>query len=111
MADLIRIGDLRHKLRFETRTNAGNGLVSVTWQTAFTDWGAVSDVSGREFFTAAAQHMENITTFTIRARSGITTTMRIVFQSRPYEIVQINNMRYRGDFMQIKARWTGGEAV
>lgn len=108
MADYIRIGDLNRKVRFDTPASSGNGLTSTSWTTSFTDWAAVRDVSGREFFTAAAQHMENVTTFTIRARTGITTAMRIVFQSKPYEILQINSMAYRGDFLQIKARWTGG---
>jgi len=107
------IGEMRHRLRFETLTSTedANGFVTKTWTTAFTVWGAARDVGGREFFEAAAQHMENITTFTIRARSGITTAMRILFQSKPYEIMQISRMQYRGDYMQIKARYIGHEGT
>lgn len=107
------IGEMRHKLRFETQTSTedANGFIVTAWTTAFTVWGAARDVGGREFFEAAAQHMENVTTFTIRARSGINTAMRIIFQSKPYEIVQVSRMQYRGDYMQIKARLIGGEGT
>jgi SPP1 family predicted phage head-tail adaptor len=107
------IGEMRHRLQFQTLTGTedANGFVTKTWATSFTVWGAARDVGGREFFEAAAQHMENITTFTIRARAGITTAMRVVFQSKPYEIVQISRMQYRGDYMQIKARLIGGEGA
>jgi SPP1 family predicted phage head-tail adaptor len=107
------IGEMRHKLQFQlpNSTEDENGYVNPTWETEFTVWGAARDVGGKEFFEAAAQHMENITTFTIRARSGINTAMRILFQSKPYEIVQISRMQYRGDYMQIKARLMGGEGT
>ena len=107
------IGDMRHKLQFQTQTSTedANGFIVTAWTTAFTVWGAARDVGGREFFEAAAQHMENITTFTIRSRAGITTAMRILFRGKPYEIVQISRMQYRGDYMQIKARLGGGEGT
>jgi SPP1 family predicted phage head-tail adaptor len=107
------IGDMRHRLQFQTQTSTedANGFVVTAWTTVFTVWGAARVVGGREFFEAAAQQMENITSFTIRARSGIDTAMRIIFQTKPYEIVQVSRMEYRGDYMQIKARLIGGEGA
>lgn len=109
----ISAGELRHRLRFETQTSTEdeNGFIVTEWTTAFTVWGAARDVGGKEFFEAAAQHMENTTTFTIRARAGIDTAMRIAFRDKPYEIIAINNLDYRGDYIQIRARYIGHEGT
>lgn len=109
----ISAGELRHRLRFETQTSTEdeNGFIVTEWTTAFTVWGAARDVGGKEFFEAAAHQMEDVVTFTVRARRDIDTAMRIAFRDKPYEIIAINNLDYRGDYMQIRARRTGGEGA
>ena len=109
----VRPGDLRHLLHIERPVAAENenGVLIRDWVHVCTVWGAARDVSGREFFEAAAQQMENITTFTIRARAEIDGSMRVLFLDKPYEIIQINHMGYRGNYMQIKARHQGGEGT
>lgn len=107
------IGELRHRLTFQkpSATKNGNDVIIPGWAPVCTVWGAAWDVSGREFLEAAAHQMEDITTFTIRWRAGLNTSMRIIFQGKPYEIIEINHLSYRGDFLQIKARIVGGEGL
>lgn len=110
MAGMIKtIGDLRHRIRIEkpVGTENENGVIVKGWQEVCGAWAAVKDVSGREFFQAAAQQMENVTTFTIRWRDGINTSMRVVFAAENYEITQIDHANYAGNYMQIRARKMG----
>lgn len=107
----VRPGDLRHLLHIERPVTAENenGVLIRDWVHVCTVWGAARDVSGREFFEAAAQQMEDITTFTIRTHPGVDGSMRIIFSDKAYEIIHINRMGHRGNYMQIKARRQGGE--
>lgn len=72
---------------------------------------SVADVSGREFYEAAAHQMEDIVTFTMRWLSGLTANMRILWGGDVYEIVQINHLGYRRDFLRVKARAVGPKEV
>lgn len=65
---------------------------------------AIKDVSGRDFYEAAAHQMENVVTFTIRWRDGLRNDMQIIYGGTVYDIVQINHLGYRRDWTQIKAR-------
>lgn len=109
----ISAGELRHRLQFQRHSTIENenGVPISAWATAFTVWGGARDVSGKEFFEAAAHKMEDVVTFTVRARNDVDTAMRIIFRDKPHEIIAINNLDYRGDYMQIKARRTDGEGA
>lgn len=109
----ISAGELRHRLQFQRHSTVENenGVPISTWATAYTVWGAARDVSGKEFFEAAAHKMEDVVTFTVRTRGDVDTAMRIIFRDKAFEIIAINNLDYRGDYMQIKARRIGGEGA
>lgn len=64
---------------------------------------AVSDVSGRKFYEAAAHQLQNTVTFTTRWIFGISPAWKLVFQGITYQIDQINHLRYKRDFIRIKA--------
>lgn len=108
----MNVGVFRHAIQLQKRTTVkderGNAISS--WETVAQTFAAVRDVSGRDFFAAAAHQVENVVTFTLRWRSGLTSDMRIVFAGAPYEIIQINHLGYnKRDFMSIKARVMQGE--
>lgn len=63
-----------------------------------------SDVSGKDYFDAAAYQMQDTVTFTTRWIEGITTAMRILWEGKVYVIDQINHLGYRRDFIRIQAR-------
>ena len=108
----INVGSFRHLIslqeRIAERDAAGNERI--TWRTQRQIYAAAADVSGREFYEAAAHQMENVVTFTFRWQYGLTNDMRILFNGAPYQIVQINHLGYTArDFMRVKAVLFQGE--
>lgn len=79
------------------------------WETFEQVRAQAADVSGREFYEAAAHQMQNTVTFTMRSLPGVTLDMRLVMDGVIYEIDQVNHLGYRGDFMRIKAHATDTE--
>lgn len=55
-----------------------------------------------EFFTAAAQHMEKVYTYTMRYSSRVKEDMRLYDGGEPYEIKSIKELDDLKGFMQIK---------
>lgn len=102
----MRSGDLRYTLLFlqPVRTLDRYGRTVTDWQELCTVKGAAHDVSGREFYEAAAHQLENVITFDIRWRPDVTTACRIRFRGIDHEILQINHLGYQGDYLRIRAR-------
>lgn len=74
------------------------------WITVFERWANKADLTGREYFAAAAEQMLANTTFTIRYTKGISNDMRILCNGEVYNIIFISEMRGMGDFMELKAQ-------
>lgn len=95
------IGSLRKRLAFQTRTRTedGSGGFSASWATSMTLWGSVEPKSARErFFADKTEH--NIThKITVRARTDITSEMRITWNGRTFQIRGVRTLEERG-------RWT-----
>ena len=68
-----------------------------------------ADVSGREFYIAQAYHAEDVVTFTIRWRTDVAATWRLVHHGIAYNILEVNHLGYMGDFMRLKCRAIQGE--
>ncbi|MFV9511809.1 phage head closure protein [Tepidibacillus sp. LV47] len=99
------IGDLRHRITLQkqaTITDA-DGFTTQQWQDVATVWAAVENLYGREYWEAAAIQAEKTVKFTIRYRPDVDQTMRIVFRGQVYEITAIDNIKYRNEYMEIKA--------
>jgi SPP1 family predicted phage head-tail adaptor len=81
---------LRHRVTFQSPTQAqdpSTGAVTVTWA----DWLAnepaeVVPISGKEFIQSGATQAGVDTRMTVRWRSGVEPTMRIVFDGQNYNI-------------------------
>lgn len=104
----MNAGELRHQIVIQRQadtgvTDAEGNRIRATVP-VLTAMAAIKDVSGREFYEAAAHQMENVVTFTLRWHDGLRNDMEIVFGGTVYEIIQINHLGYRGDWTQIKAR-------
>ena len=78
-----------------------------------------SDVSGRDYFAAAAQQMEDVVTLTMRSGYGINLQDHFRFvdpqegipAGQEYRIIAVNHLGYRGDFIQFRCRAVIPEAV
>ena len=71
------IGDLRHRItiqKFTTVVNE-NGFEDEAWQDYKTVWASVSNLSGREYYQAAAVQAEKTVKLLIRYSQGLDTSM------------------------------------
>ena len=92
----------------ELKTNINeNGFEIEEWIDFKTVWAGVSNLHGREYFEAAAVQMEKTVKFTIRYLADIDTSMRILFKNKAYNIISIDNIKYRNRFIEIKAMEVG----
>ena len=98
------IGELRHRIIIQKQeiTTNENGFEEEEWVDYKTVWAGVNNLYGKEYFEAAAIQMENTVKFTIRYLVGIEPSMRICFQSKSYNIISIDNIKYRNRFMVIQ---------
>jgi len=105
---LRNIGELRHRITFQRRPDPeatnDKGFPLTAWTDAAKAWAYREDVSGKEFFGAAAVNMEETTIFTIHYRDDIDTSMRIAYKGRLFEIIHIGGGRNVGDFLMIRAK-------
>ena len=101
----MEIGELRHRITFQklTTTTNENGFEVEDWEDYKIVWAAITNLHGREYFEAAAVQKENTVKFTIRYFKGLDTSMRILFQGRQYNIISIDNIKYKNKYIEIKA--------
>lgn len=99
------IGALRHRITIEqpSRSADGYGGFTTSWSTFASIWGEVEPVSARErMFAAKLEH--NVThKIRIRHLSGVTTDMRVSFDSRTFHIRGVINPSERSRWMDLAA--------
>ena len=88
----MRAGKLRHKLTIQnfTTTNA-YGTITKTWATFATAWGSIEPLKGKEFFESMKENSELTHRIRVRYTAGITTKMRISWNSRTFEIISVKD--------------------
>ena len=86
-----------------TTTINENGFEEQAWVDYKTIWSSVSNLFGREYFSAMAVQAEKTIKFTIRYTKDIDESMRIVFQNKIYNITFIDNVKYDNIYLEIKA--------
>ncbi|WP_077838996.1 phage head closure protein [Clostridium beijerinckii] len=101
----MAIGDLRHRITFQKFTTVvnENGFEEEAWQDYKTVWASVSNLSGREYYQAAAIQAEKTVKFLIRYIEDIDTSIRILFKDKQYNITSIDNVKYSNKYIEIKA--------
>lgn len=92
---ILPIGKLDRRIAIESATKgqgAEYGEPTETWATWLSTWANVYSGGGREFEAARQINAEIDTQFQIRWRSGLNTTMRILYESRYYDIYRIQEV-------------------
>ncbi len=98
----MRAGDLRHRLIIESpqRLSDGAGGAVVTWAQVASVWAHIKPVTAREF-RSAEQRAEKVThKITLRYRSDINATMRLVGEGRIFNIEAIINEAERDQWLK-----------
>ena len=96
----LQAGRLDAQITLQSATEAQDvfGEPIQTWSDLTTDptvWAEVIPLSGRERFEAQQVNAEVDTTFRIRYRTDLDEQMRVVYNSTPYDIHAIQELRRR----------------
>ncbi|MCD6433702.1 MAG: phage head closure protein [Sulfurimonas sp.] len=90
----MRSGNLKHKIVIQTFTESQNdfGEVAKGWTNFKSAYASVTPLSAKEFFKAGT-HAEVSHKIELRYISGIKSKMRVVYDSRIFEIESVLNIR------------------
>ncbi|MCF0149152.1 MAG: phage head closure protein [Clostridium sp.] len=82
-------GDLRHRITIQRLLHTQNhyGEVVDEWEDVISVRAAIYPVSGRDFYAAEAVNSETTHRINIRYVEGITSSMRVKFGERYFEII------------------------
>ena len=99
----MRIGELRKRvtIQAETPTTDNAGGYALGWTDVATVWADIRPLTGNEAFTA--EHLEGLVTHrvTMRYVTGITTDMRVTYNSRAFNIRAVLNTDERNQWTEL----------
>jgi len=95
------IGELRHRIVLQTLSNAtdAQGGAVTTWSDTVTIWGKVEPAKSYERFFANRLEYQRSHVCYIRHREDVTTSMRISFDSRLFQIKGVRRPDERKFFL------------
>lgn len=105
----MNAGAFREKITIQKKIMLSDdiGQQSEKWTDFFVCHAYVNNLSGREFWEAAQQNAERTVTFTIRYCSTLidinAVNYRIKFRGYIYDIIFIDNIKYKNEIFKIKA--------
>ena len=70
-------------------------------------WSSAITTGGREYYAAQKLNTETMIVFKLRYVPGITTLMRVKYNSKYYGILNINNVNEGGNFILLSCREVG----
>jgi len=109
----MKIGDFRKQvaIQAEQSTPDGAGGYALAWTTIATVWADIAPVSGREIYTAGhlEGHITHKVTLRWRADLSITSDMRLLYNSRSFNIQAVINQDETNQYVIVLA--TEGAAV
>lgn len=97
-------GELRTPITLQSRTvPAGPGGFQVPgWATIATVFAKWVNVHGSEAWAAMTNNAMQAATVTIRYRADVDLTCAVLLGSERYEIVSIDNIRQRNEYLELK---------
>ena len=99
----MHIGFLRKRITIqnETSTPDGAGGFVLAWSDVATVWAEIMPLNGREVFVAQQPEGRVTHRVTLRWFSGVTTDMRVVFNSRVFNIRSVLNTDERNQWLEL----------
>lgn len=107
-------GDLKHLITLLSPagyTLSADGQRKLKYDVAAHVYASMADVSSRDFYAAQAYNAADTVTFGIRWRDDILATWRVRHNGITYEIIEVNHLGYKRDFIHLKCRRVQGEVV
>ena len=89
----MRAGDLRRQITIEAHSDQVDsyGQRLQAWAPVCITWAAIEPLAGRELETAQAVYAEATIRVVMRYRTGIDTSMRVVYQGRLFNILEVRD--------------------
>lgn len=102
----INPGELRTQVILQSRsvTSGTGGFQTATWSTIATVWAKWTNAHGSEVWAAQSIQAEAPATVLIRYRIGIDTTCAVLKGSDQFEIVSIDDIAERHEYLELKVR-------
>lgn len=102
----MQAGRLRHKITIQSKSVTPNayGEEVITWGTFVECWAEISPLLGREYLAAAQVQAEITHRVRIRHRDGVYPTMRVLFGSRAFDILSVQQVEERQREIVLMAR-------
>ena len=100
----LNAGDLNQRITLQSKAAGVDALGqdSTTWSDVATVWAQAQPIRGREYFAAGQTQSEVSVRFRIRYRSGIDSTMRVLWNSQAHDIesvIDVNGARVALELM------------
>ena len=108
---VINPGEMRTRITLQERsvTSQTGGFQAPSWTNISTVWCRWTNAHGNESMQAALQSAQAPATILIRWISGLDTTCAILKGSERYEILSIDDIQERHEYMELKVqRMKGG---
>lgn len=101
----MTIGQMQHRVAIRSKTRGASdgagGNLSETWSTFATVWAKLDPTTAREI-VAADQVVHRLTHIvTIRARDGVTASMRVVYKTRVLAILGTRELMEGGQWLEL----------
>jgi SPP1 family predicted phage head-tail adaptor len=102
----IQPGELNVKITLQARTVSSNagGFETAKWSTLAEVWSRWINVHGSEAWAAQSVQAEQAATVTIRYQAEVDATCSVVRGSDRFEIVSIDDIRERHEYLELKVR-------
>ena len=101
----LSVGKMRERIVIQSqgRTTDLGGGAAVAWSTVATTWARIVPSSGSESFSGMQVTNTNTFEITMRYRTNITTTNRILWGSRTFNIRSVINNNERDKYLTVVA--------
>ena len=101
-------GDLREHVTLQRKTNGkdARGFPWESWADVCECAAMAQSVSSRDFYQAYAAKAQDVITFTLRWVEGLNTSWCVQFEGEYYEILEVNWLGLRRDYVQLKTKRT-----
>lgn len=110
MADFkVKVGDLNKRITIQRYTTIQNknGFDIEDWEDYKTVWASANNLFGKEFYAAKATNEEKTVEFVVRYSKEVETLnskeYRIFWNSKTFNIIFIDNIKYANKWLKIKA--------
>lgn len=95
--------NLQHRITIQkcVRVIGSDGIAEESWQHHATVWASIEPLRGREYLQSMTVNTEVSTRIRIRYQPDITSSMRVMYNARIYNILSVINLKERNRELEL----------